>query len=452
MFKLRKIHKYAGITSGVVLLLLAISGFFLNHDNWKFLYAATISNHYLPAETIKLDSKLYNSYLIDNDNKNIQLLVGFRGVFRSDNSGKNYVQTLNIPVYTLVTSKDTYYLATTEGIYTSMDKGEHWKRFALNNEVITSLSVDRERILAVVDKSELVLLTREGSIFHRDGVDISEKDLIHDISLGRLVRDVHYGRGLFDNGLSLLLNDFSTLWLIVLAFTGYLLWYFVKGIRKHKKYKKPISFLLKIHASSWVLLSVFPLILLALTGMFLDHSQFFGKFLHQTTVSHKVLPPIYRTLKEDIWSADLHDGVYRIGNRYGVYRSDDLIKWDLENKGFAYKMMHDNTHVFVSGMGASNRVYNNEHWAKLENTPHMFKSINGEGESKTYFSSSSTDVTLPKLKDTTLYTILLSIHDGSFFASWWIFVNDFASVLLLILLYTGLRLWYKRIRLKWGYR
>jgi len=441
----------AGITSGVVLLLLAISGFFLNHDNWKFIYTTTVSNHYLPEETIKLGSKLYNSYLIDTEQNNIQLLSGFRGVFRSNDSGKNYRQILDIPSYTLVDFNAVYYLATTEGMYISKDKGLHWESFALKGEVVTALSVDNKGILAVVDKAELVLLQFDGSVLDRSSVKIEKKELIHDISLGRLVRDVHYGRGLFDDGLSLLLNDFSTLWLILLASTGYVLWYLIQRIRKKKQYKKPLSFLLKIHTSSWVLVSVIPLILLALTGILLDHSQFFGKFLHQTTVPHKVLPPIYRTLKEDIWSVDLHDGVYRIGNRYGVYKSDDMKQWHLESKGFAYKMMHDDKRVFVSGMGAANRVYSENRWKTLENTPHMFKSINGEGESRTYFSSSS-DMRLAKLKDTTLYTILLSIHDGSFFASWWVFVNDFVSVLLLILLYTGLRLWYKRIRVKFGYR
>jgi hypothetical protein len=446
-FKIHKIHKYTGIMSGILLLLLTISGFFLNHDNWKFLYTTTVPNSYLPAQTIKQNIRLYNTYHIDSQYNNIHILAGFRGIYRSNDFGKNYGHVFDIPVYDLVAinNKD-YYAATSQGVYLSQDKARTWQLFALPDEAITSLSFDDEKLLISIEKSELVLLDKQGEILSRTSVSILPSELQHDISMGRLVRDIHYGRGIFDDGLSLLLNDFSTLWLTLLALSGYILWYLIKNIRHNKSYKKPLSFLLKIHASSWVLIAVIPLILLAVTGIFLDHSQFFGKFLRQTKISHTILPPIYNSLKEDIWSIDIHDGVYRIGNRYGIYKSTDMKQWKLESKGFAYKMMRENSQLFVSGMGAPNRIYNNKQWSLLNNKPHMFKSINTVENKRSYFSTHHTDISFPKVTDTSLYTILLSIHDGSFFASWWVFVNDIASILLLLLLYTGLRLWYRRVK------
>lgn len=447
MFKLHKIHKYAGIFSGIVLLLLSISGFFLNHDNWKFLYTTTFSNDYLPSQTIKHNKSLYNSYIVDKDNASLRIIAGFRGVYVSHDEGYTYKHVSEVPFYAVVQSFDgTYYGATTQGVYRSNDKGNTWRVFALTGEVITSVSTDKDKLFVAIDKSSLALLDTQGTVLSRTKLEIESSALQHDISLGRFIRDLHYGRGLFDNGISLLLNDFATLWLTLLALSGYVLWYLIKNIRYHKSYKKPLRILLKIHASSWVLIAIVPLILLAVTGILLDHSKLFSNFFRQTTVSHTLLPPIYTSLKEDIWSVDYSNGKYRIGNRYGVYRSVDLQSWKLESKGFAYRMMHENKTLYVSGMGAANRTYKSEQWAILKNAPHMFKGVNHIDGEVEYFSIHHTTTILPKVSTTTLYTILLSIHDGSFFASWWVYINDIASVLLLLLLYTGLQLWYKRNR------
>jgi len=444
MFRLRKLHKYAGVLSGIILILLSVTGFFLNHDNWKFLYASTIPNTYLPKTTIQHDKRLFNSYLVDIK-ENCEIAAGFRGIFVR-REGEVYVKVLDIPVYQLITEQGIYWAATTEGIWQSNDNGMHWYLFALPDKVITSISVDKDKLLAVLEKKRLIFLDSAGNIIQKGQILIDKKDLFFDIPLSRFVRDVHYGRGLFDDGLSLLLNDFAAIWLTLLAVTGYLLWYYIRRIKIKKHYKNAIRFLLKLHASSWVMPAVLPLILLALTGILLDHSNFFASFMKRTIIPAHYLPPVYHTLKEDIWSVDYQNGVYRIGNRYGVYRSKDMRHWQMENKGFAYRMMHQNGRLYVSGMGAPNRIYEKGHWQILANTPHMFKSVNVVEGKAVFFSSHLESSDLPKLKSTALYTLLFSIHDGSFFASWWVFVNDIASILLLLLLFTGLKLWYKRYR------
>lgn len=450
MFRLKKVHKYAGVLSGIVLILLSVSGFFLNHDNWKFLYATTLPNSILPQTTIDKDKRLYNTYYVDKEETSRTLFCGFKGIEVRKKNTHSYIKTLDIPCYAMVASTD-YYSATTEGIYVSEDKGMSWKLFALKDEAITSLSLDKDKLLAVVDKKTVILLDTHANILHKGEVRLKKEELKHDISLGRLVRDVHYGRGLFDDGLSLLWNDFASFWLLLLGISGYTLWYMIGKIRHNKSYKKPIGLLLKVHTSSFVLVAVIPLILLVMTGIFLDHSKFFASFLHHTKVSHTLLPPVYSSLKEDIWSVDVHNGVYRIGNRYGVYRSEDLKSWHLESKGFAYKIMHDKSDIYVSGMGSKNRILKQNTWKVLENTPHMFKSIYEKGEVKKYFASFVKGLVLPASSCTTLYSVLLSIHDGTFFASWWVFVNDIASMLLLILLYTGLRLWYRHSKRKFKF-
>jgi len=41
---------------------------------------------------------------------------------------------------------------------------------------------------------------------------------------------------------------------------------------------------------------------------------------------------------------------------------------------------------------------------------------------------------------------MLTLHDGTFFAEWWIWVNDLASILLILLLVTGVIRWKKKYR------
>jgi uncharacterized iron-regulated membrane protein len=42
--------------------------------------------------------------------------------------------------------------------------------------------------------------------------------------------------------------------------------------------------------------------------------------------------------------------------------------------------------------------------------------------------------------------VVLTLHDGTFFAEWWIWVNDLASILLILLLITGVIRWKKKHR------
>ena len=69
----RKIHKISGLIAGVVILILSITGFFLDHYNWKFLHTITLK--YVPSSVYKLNNGNFYSYLINpNDEKVIELL------------------------------------------------------------------------------------------------------------------------------------------------------------------------------------------------------------------------------------------------------------------------------------------------------------------------------------------------------------------------------------------
>ncbi len=84
----RKTHKVSGIFAGVVLFLLAFTGFFLDHDNWDSLYNIEVPNAFIPASVITEGDRLNEVFSIDKEKKNQLLSAGRRGVFVSNDKGK----------------------------------------------------------------------------------------------------------------------------------------------------------------------------------------------------------------------------------------------------------------------------------------------------------------------------------------------------------------------------
>ena len=327
------------------------------------------------------------------------------------------------------------FAATSDGVYKYAD--EKWSPFALRESYVTSIALSKNNVLAVLEKEELILLDRSAAnVIHKSRVKIDEALLKEDIKLSRFVRDLHYGRGLFEGDMSLLFNDYGAIVMSFLPLSGFLIWWLIRG-------KKNARRLIKLHANLFVILAFIPIIIVAITGVFLDHSKALGKFMSGVNIPHAVLPPIYSTLRHDVWSVDYDGGTVRVGNRYGVYASKDFKEWSLESKGFAYAMIRKNERLFVSGMGSKNRLYNGE-WNDLNNAPRMFKdvmSVNGETR---YFSTHKNGLALPKFEDATLYSLLLTLHTGEFFASWWIWVNDFVAFALVVLGIGGTYRWWKK--------
>jgi len=431
MVKTHKLHKILGISAGVFLLVLSISGFFLDHKKWSFLYTVTFNN--VPSHIKLSEKKLFNAYY-----KNARHIIagGYRGLFESYDSGKSFKKILSLQILSIVPYDNKLYIATSNGIYSYDFK--NLKEIALRGDYITSLSISKYRIVVVIDKKELIILDRENlKIIDKKTVNIREEELQEDIKLSRFIRDLHYGRGLFDGDISLFINDYGAIISIFLSLSGYFIWFLIKL----KKYPKIIRKSIKIHANIFTIIAVVPLFILTITGIFLDHSTVLSNFMHSVKISHSLLPPVYNRLKSDIWSVDFDGEIYRIGNRYGVYKSKNLSDWKLENKGFAYKMIRRGSILYVSGMGAPNRVYKDSKISILKNTPHMFRDIFMDNTQIKFFSNSQNEFKLPKFKNITLYTLLFTLHNGSFFSSWWIWINDIIAIFLIILYVTGIFRW-----------
>ena len=443
----RKIHKISGLSAGIVILILSISGLFLNHDNWKFLHNITFET--VPSHLYKLNNRSFNSYWINPSNKNHIITAGVRGVFESLDNSNTFLKTLDEIIYSIKDDGKNIYVATSNGIFKKGFEELTYSKFLLEDKFISSLNIYKDKLVAVEDKTNIYLIDlNTNQIESINQVDIPAELLKQDITLSRFIRDLHYGRGLFDGDISLLINDYATVVLIILGTSGFILWFLIRKIKTDKTYKKRIKFFVKIHSNIFSLLAIVPIIILLITGIFLDHGKDLRAFMQNNIIPNEYLPPVYKTLKSDIWGADYNGGSFYIGNRYGVFKTNDFKKYEFVSKGFAYSMNRKDEVLYVGGMGSANRVLENDNWIILKNTPHMFKDVFIEDKKINYFSSHNHDLEIPKFQNITLYSLMFSLHDGSFFASWWIWINDIASILLLVLLISGIFRWYFRSTLR----
>ena len=88
-----------------------------------------------------------------------------------------------------------------------------------------------------------------------------------------------------------------------------------------------------------------------------------------------------------------------------------------------------------------NRILENDSWRKLEHSPHMFKDVFVNKGEVIYLEGHKSKLPAPHFHDATLYSVLFTLHDGSFFGDWWAYINDVTAVVLVFLLISGTILW-----------
>ncbi len=454
LYTVFRIHKYSGLGAGLILGLLALTGFFLDHENFDFLWDITIDDRLLPESIVAKKSRAIEAYRVDTSDPQHIMVGSRRGFYLSSDGGRSFertlpAQVLAIDAYREQQTEDFQYLfaATTMGLQQSRDGGQTWELLALENQPVTSLTVFGGAVHAVVDKRTVYRIAPDnGATTMLSITPVAANLLPHSLTLNRLVRDLHYGRGLFSGDSSLLINDYLAIILLFLSVGGFVIYFMVRRIRRHRKPKPPsMKFWLTTHAHGIGLLSFLPLLLiLVVTGVFLDHSGAFRSFLKSTTVDTGFLPPVYRDLSTDIWGFDFDGEHYRLGNRLGIFSSTDLEHWTLEKKGFAWRMKRLGDRLLVAGMGAPNLILQDDKWKKLESSPHMPRDFFIIDNRLNYLSMHGETPPLPQWKSTSLYHIMLGLHDGELAWGQWVWLNDLAAVAALLLFITGLIKWLHR--------
>ena len=458
LYTVFKVHKVAGLVLGLILLLLGFTGFFLNHDNFNFLWDVSVSDRVLPQSIVDKKRKAFQAYKINEKNPQ-HIIAGSRmGLFVSFDGGHSFKKTLSQQVLAITPAISsslqedfqTLYSATTNGIYHSEDAGLNWQQIALVNEVVESFSLFEGHLYAVVDKRDVYKINLKSLQTEKlDITPILSRELPQKVTLSRLVRDLHYGRGIFSGNSSLYINDVAAITLTFLGFSGFLIYFMMRRIRmKKKNNKKHFKLWRKLHSNIVVLLVFIPILMLLITGVFLDHSKLFQPFMKKTILNTSYLPPVYKDLKTDIWGFDFDGKYYRMGNRLGVFNSTDLKHWKLDSEGFAYRLKRINDELFISGMGSPNRQLTQQGWKVLKGTPHMPRDVYELDNKTVFYNARNKDLKFPKSTDTPLYYVMLGLHDGELFSGNWVFINDAAAFSGVILLITGFIKWRRRKKQK----
>lgn len=452
------LHKITGLALGAILILLGFTGFFLDHDNFDILWDVKISDALLPESIVEKKQKAFNAYKIDSKNPK-HIITGSRmGLFTSFDGGDNFEKTLNQQILAIEPARKydqgnyllenfhTLYVATTNGIYQSIDSGKNWKHFALKDKVVDSFSQFNGQLYAVVDKREVFEVDQASSSTQKLSLeDIPSAELPKKVTLSRLVRDLHYGRGIFSGDSSLYINDYAAFIMTFLGIGGFVIYFAIRKIRvKQSVNRKRFKLWVKTHSNIIIILSFLPILILLVTGVFLDHSKLFQGFMKKTVFHARYLPPVYKSLNTDIWGFDFDGRNYRVGNRLGVFKSTDLQSWKLESRGFAYRIKRVEDELFISGMGSPNRQLTDSGWKPLKGTPHMPRDVYKLNEKTEFYSTHSKHTKLPQLDSTPLYYIMLGLHDGKLMYGQWVFVNDAAAIAGLLLLITGFIKWKRK--------
>ncbi len=453
LYTIARIHRLVGLTLGGVLILLAVTGFLLDHDRFSFLWDIRLDNGWLPEAVTDNCIRYVTAYKVEPGNPDRRYVGSRLGLFVSGDGGLYWERTLPLQVFMLepdrVAVNDDYttlYAATNDGIHASTDHGHHWRRVALAGQAVESMVVFDHVIHAIVDKRALFRV--DPRIGETDHLALHAPTRSTEVTLSRLVRDLHYGRGLFSGDSSLLINDWSAWVLAFLGLSGLWIYLRIRAIRRRRAgARRGLDKVRKLHSNSVVLLTFIPLLLLLVTGVFLDHATALRGFMKHARLSTEWLPPVYRSLKTDLWGIDYDGETFRVGNRLGVFRTKNLKDWQLDSPGFAWRMRRIDGALYVAGMGAPNRELVNQEWRKLVGTPHMPRDVYVEND-RLAFLGRDRD-TLPPLPDfprTPLYALLLSLHDGAFFHSQWMWVNDAAAGGALVLFITGFIKWQTKKR------
>ncbi|MGC1863746.1 MAG: PepSY domain-containing protein [Methylocystis sp.] len=381
------IHKWAGLIGAAWLAVLGLTGFFLDHDSWRWLMQNKSLAFLTPASLDANSARGVARYLqIDPSDRSIQVTGGPRGLWLSRDGGTTWTATRFLDgdhPQILAIEPDPavgwnlLWFASDNGVYVSNDQGATARQTALKGEYVTSLAAGSapDELLAVIDKSKIVRFKTEepAKIDTIELGPLGPLSRVTDVQLNRFVRELHFGKGLVGSVTSLLMNDIGGLGMFVLSLTGLLYWglpkwwkHRAKGVGGASKATKAarrstIVWLFRAHSATLGVASVLMLIYLVVTGIFIGHGRELGDWMKATRIPQAYLTPAFDGSSWAGWiDASVAypgmPGAFTIGNRIGMFTTaDNGRSWAREEDatgkpvGAATRLRRIDDKVLVSG-------------------------------------------------------------------------------------------------------
>ncbi|MEY4503914.1 MAG: hypothetical protein RL154_206 [Pseudomonadota bacterium] len=182
-----------------------------------------------------------------------------------------------------------------------------------------------------------------------------------------------------------------------------------------------------------------PLIYFAVSGIVLDHPKELRPIVASSFIDRAFLPPVYNmpSFESEIYGAVTYKDINNslaIGTRYGLLESNNSGKdWTLNKdvKTFAFNVKSENNATIVMSMGGSGYVKKDDgNWSEMNGSMHSMHQ--------------KTSIDFSHIPNASWFDVTDGIHSGLIITSWWIWVDDIACVLSIILAFTGIYRLFKR--------
>ena len=492
----RLIHKWAGLIAVAWLSVLGLTGWVLDHHEWRWSHQWTVPDWVTSAQIDRLVPGTVMRH-IEVDPANDQHWIGAseRGLWHTGDGGQTWS---DIPfaglsghpqVFRFVTAGDggldLIYMATDDGLWT-ISGGTAAERFALDGHVITALS-------AGSTATELVGSEHHGRLFRLDitrpevvtwiEVDEVTVDGLPDtVPLNRFTLDLHVGKGFLPQPWSTLINDYGGIAMGILGLTGVLFWWLPRTWRGEKpngtlkKRQQILRWLFRSHGPVIGLLAVVPILYLSITGIMVDHIYTLIDYGKTVPLPRESLPPIYQydSLEGEIRYVVAYPGKpdrLSVATRFGVLNSmdggtswttDQTLPATLGTDAGLVNLFREGDYIFVGvgSYGNAYRLISDTDWTFVDMPAEHLAITDASRSGDTWYLKNSrmiskgtleegfapSGVAYPPLTGTTFFLFLADIHTGNIIHGEFVWVNDLIALMAIILALTGPIAWWKR---KW---
>lgn len=496
--KVRVVHRWAGLFALAWLSVLGITGWILDHHDWRWTHQWSVPDWVTSARIDRLVPGTVMRH-IEIDPADDQHWIGAseRGLWRTVDGGATWSdipfagESGHPQVFRFVTPPDgLIYLATDDGLWTLARDGERALPFALDNELVTSLSEGSSA-------TELVGAVHHGTIFRLDTAnpsnitwievdDVDVSGLPETVRFNRFILDLHVGKGLLTQPWSILINDYGGIAMGILGLTGFMFWYLPRKWRTEKpkgqlkKRQQILRWLYRGHGPVIGILAIVPILYLSVTGIMVDHIFELIDYGKTVRLDRESLPPVYQyeSLEGEVsYVVGYPDApeTLSISTRFGVFTSTDSGNtWEADRSlpstggtdaglvnllregdtifvgvgtvGNAYRKIEEENWTFVEmpadHLAMTDATRSGDTWY-LKNSRMISKGALG-GEGNSVFEPAG--VPYPPIAGTTFFLFLADIHTGNIVHTQFIWFNDLVALMAIILAITGPIAWWKR---KW---